>query len=637
MAEPILVVDAGTHSTTAALVVGERAALVREPVTGATIWAAGIADRQPDRQPDRLCGLLTAMRVEALRLCADQVERLTLTVPVSYPHADRRRDAMIEAGEKAGFAEVELISDAHAAVLDAYGLTRFADGALALVCDLGDTWAATLVQIHGDTVVELGQETSTAGRDLDEMLLRDVHPGGHSRSEAIEFLRRLKHGLGEAEEIADRLDPAGAPYTLRRDWLDRLAEPGLRWIVASCRSLFARAAAGVGGHVLPPAATLTDVAAVILVGGSARLPSADWVLGAGLDRPVLRPAEPELAVLRGGVRWVAGAPGRRLMADHPKWRVEPLTWQIPGGRGRLVRWNVTEGQPYLGGSVLAQVRTPDERVFDLTAPDDGVLLAQRVGVGDPVGPTLLARAKRPASALAGDPPGKRQGLSATGEWLLTPDRQLLVECGSSAAHVKLWSIPDGHLVGGFQPELDTSHQGRVFINPGGRLSLVAWDPGGVFTVFDVLSGSRVVSFRDTNAPMTVTVNEAQWRLTVEAEDSGSAGRYRRSVATVWDLATGRRLEKLTDERRLPGYLDRSAVDGFADRAVSPDGRLHAVAVRRQDGSAAVALQEATSDHELFRAEHGHSVRVRTAFSADGQFLLANWESDRHSEVDVWEL
>jgi hypothetical protein len=517
--------------------------------------------------------------------------------------------------------------------------------------------------VHGDTVVQVGQETSSAGRDLDERLLDDLRMqarawteprftalaegadgtglGGRTRQEAIEFLRRLKHNLGEAEETSERLDDNGPPYTLSREWLGRLAEPGLRWIVASCRSLVARAAAGVGGvggHVLAPGATfaaVADVAAVVLVGGSARLPSAEWIIGGGLQRPVLKPAEPEMAVLRGGVRWVAGASSRRLVADHPKYRVEPLTWRIPGGRGRLVRWNVTEGQPYAEGSVLAQVRTPDERVFDLTAPYDGVLLAQRASVGDTVGPTLLARAKRPASALAGDQPGKRQKLSATGEWLLTPDRRLLVECALGLTHVKVWSIPDGDLVGAFKPELGTSHRGRVFINPGGRPCLVAWDPGGVFSVFDVLSGDRTASFRDANAPLNVMVNEAEWRLTAEGEDS--AGRYRRAVATVWDLATGRRLEKLSADRRLPGYLDRSAVDGFGDRAVSPDGRLHAVAVRTESGSMAVALREAASDREVFRAEHGESLRVRTAFSADGQFLLANWESDRHSEVDVWEL
>jgi WD40 repeat protein len=326
-------------------------------------------------------------------------------------------------------------------------------------------------------------------------------------------------------------------------------------------------------------------------------------------------------------------------ADHPKWRVEPLRWAIPGGRGQLVHWNVAEGQSFAGGTVLAQVRTPDERVFDVAAAHDGVLLAQHPLVGNNVGPTLLVRTKRPASPLAGDPPDKRQELSGSGEWFLTPERHLLVECVPGAAQVRLLSIPDGHVVSSFEPDWDGAppQRGRVFVSPTGQLSLVAWDQTGLFSIFDVLSGDRVVTFRDGNTPQQVAVNEAQWRLTVAGEDSGSAGRYRRSVATVWDLTTGRKLEKLANDQPLPGYVDRSARDGFGTRAVSPDGRMCAVAVRGSDGPAALALQEITTDAEVFRAEHGDSRRVRTAFSADGQFLLANWDCDRHSEVDVWEL
>jgi hypothetical protein len=90
------------------------------------------------------------------------------------------------------------------------------------------------------------------------------------------------------------------------------------------------------------------------------------------------------------------------------------------------------------------------------------------------------------------------------------------------------------------------------------------------------------------------------------------------------------------------------VDGFADRVVSPDGRLQAVAVRSATGGAALALHESDSDQVLFRAEsdvvagpaggsNSAAVRVRAAFTADGRFLLANWESGSDSQVEMWEL
>ena len=108
------------------------------------------------------------------------------------------------------------------------------------------------------------------------------------------------------------------------------------------------------------------------------------------------------------------------------------------------------------------------------------------------------------------------------------------------------------------------------------------------------------------------------------------------MATVWDLTTGRRLERTADARRWPGYRDRSTVDGFGEEAVSPDGELHAVPLRTAAG-AAVALQASRSDQEVFRAEHPSSLRVRMAFTPDGRFLLTNWDSGLRSQVDVWEL
>ena len=237
--------------------------------------------------------------------------------------------------------------------------------------------------------------------------------GVAARQEAVDLLRRMRRALDEAPEVTERLGEDGPIYTLSRAWLGRLAEPGLRWAVASCRSLIARTSArlgsslggALGGFGAPP----RDVRAVVLVGGGATLPEADAILRAGLDPPVLRPVDPDLAVVRGVVGWAAAAAGRRLVAEHPKWRLEHLSWPVPGGRGRLVRWSVDEGEPYARGAVVAQVRTPDDLVFDLTAPSGGTLLAPLARVGEIVGPTLLvavqAAGELPRRRPAGEAPG----------------------------------------------------------------------------------------------------------------------------------------------------------------------------------------------------------------------------------------
>jgi molecular chaperone DnaK len=665
-----LVVDFGAHSTGAAVVVGDQARIVRDPLTNAAVWPSQFSD---------LSAFLGSVRSEASRTVPNRIDRLTLTVPTSYQVPDRRRDLLIAAGEAAGFPEVELIGTAVATVLDAQSMLPLRDGSLVMVCDLGETWSTTLLRIYRHDVLPIAQESANSGRDLDTLLFSDLRaqagdwlesrlalPGDDGlrvRHQAADLVRQMKHALSPLDDdaaVTGRLAGEAPPYTLSREWLDRLAEPGLRWIGASCRSMLARASAGSGAMALAgptvdgvishgpqapgPAlsgATLADIDAVILAGGHARLACAERILREELQRPVIRLNDPELAAVRGAVRFCVSAPMRRIVADHPKWRVEPFSWDVPTGRGRLERWLVGAGDPYQRGAVLAQVRTVHDRVYELSVPDGGILLSRRGRVGDVVGPTLVAAAKRPASLLAGDPPGKRQELVGSGEWLFTPDRRMLVECAATAKHVRLWSIPDGVLLREFSPEFDSAEprRGRVFVQPGGRLALVTWGPAGAFSVWDVRTGECTATFRDSNAPSNVLVNESEWRLTAESEDAGSAGRYRRAVATVWDLSTGRKLEKLTDDwqRRLSGYRNRSTSDCFGDNAFSPDGRLRAVPVLSHAGPTGISLQEATSEHEVFRAEHAPSARVRVAFSADGQFLLANRESPQRSHVDVWEL
>ena len=342
MAHPVLVVDFGAHATAAALVVGDRAALVHDPGSGHAVWpsllglnagtyVAGSAvehlrlaqplmvTESPRRaldadRPIRLGGVdmpaatalaafLGSLSGEALRLCTDRVDRLLLTVPTAYTVGDPRRDHLIAAGEAAGFREVELLNEATAAVLEARSKASLPDGSLLLVCDLGDSWSTTLVHLNGEEIVALGNETSTAGRDLDGMLLDDLRTrsgewiepmlgatgeaGIRAHHEISGFLRQLKHSVAQAEEVSGSLREGMPPYQLSRDWLQRLAEPGLRWVVGSARSLLARLSAGASAGVVAPGATMADIAAVVLVGGAARMRIAEQIIRAGLNRPVV--------------------------------------------------------------------------------------------------------------------------------------------------------------------------------------------------------------------------------------------------------------------------------------------------------------------------------------------------------------
>ncbi|BCB81788.1 hypothetical protein Pflav_081980 [Phytohabitans flavus] len=464
MAEPILVVDVGTSATRVALVVGDQSGLLREPGTGSLVWPSSVclddtgyvfgtvAERRKRAIPRRyidgprravdaqasmwlegreitggeaLSAYLAAVRGEARQQYGANVDRVTLTTPASYLAGDPRRDVLSAAGEAAGFSDVELVSSAVAAALDPETGGGLPGGTLVLACVLGATWTVALVQVRGNYTAQLAQETSAAGHDLDALLINDLRSEGRTwlepllaapgdaglraYYEAIDFVRRLKHQLADTEEVTDHLTPITPPYRLTREWLAAFAEPALRWLATSCHTVLAAAGA-----------TPADLGAVVLAGGGARLPMAEPTLRATLGHPVRRATEPELAVARGAARWSVGAPSRAVQADRPSWRIEPVAWDIPGGRGELVRWLVAEGQPYTAGAVVAHVRAPDDRVFDLVAPKAGTLLAHRAAAGQQVGPVLVASAAKTPKALAEHPPPLQHRLEVAGSWLLTP-------------------------------------------------------------------------------------------------------------------------------------------------------------------------------------------------------------------------
>ncbi|WFE27014.1 hypothetical protein O7623_27775 [Solwaraspora sp. WMMD791] len=698
LTEPNLVVDVGASGTRVALVVADQTTLVKEPASGAASWPSSVclADEgflvgtpaevrkraMPRRYidgprravdasasiwlehrevtgPEALAAYLTVVGNETRQLFGlGPIDRLTLTVPADYLPGDPRRDTMIAIGEAAGFRDVELIGGAVAAALDPR-TDNLPAGALVLVCDLGATWTTAVVQVYGSHTVQLAQESSPAGQELDALLINDLRTQGRTwlepllaapgdaglraYYEAIDFVRRLKHQLVDSDEVVDHLTPLSPPYRLTRDWLEAFAAPALRWLVDSVH--------GVLGTV---GATAADLAAVVVSGGGAYLSAAHAAVRSGLGyeppggahraaapEPLRVAAEPELAVLRGAARFAAGAAGRVVTADPPRWRVEPTSWEIPGGRARLARWCVPPGEPYQAGAVLAHIRTPDERIFELTAAQQGRQLGQQVSVGDLVGPVLVVAAAKDATALQGQPPPRRRHLESTGSWLLTPDGEHLVECDRAARLIRLRAIADDTVRAEFRPDHGPGGdpQGRVFIDPEGRLAVVTWDTDGFLSVWDIETGKLTVRFRDPGEPHRVLVDETGWRAAAEGR-TRAVGRYRRTVVTLWDLRTGNRIDRITDDawqQHLPEFAEQSQLGGFRASVVSADGQLRASVADGLDGITAMLLQDTVTGQELFRVLGGTGQRLRVGFSADSRHLLANWESNERSLIDVWDV
>jgi hypothetical protein len=558
----ILVVDFGNYETTAALVTEDRIQAIACPPA----WNSHLDIHY-----------LRTVVAGAATVSHGRVDRLALTIPTSFGRDPVKRESVVTMAAEAGFADVELISDSVAAIMDPHTRPDLPDGALVLLCDLGVSWSTTLIRLTPDQPQQLAEET--------------------------------------------------AAESLTRAGLEILTDSALRWLTTSCRAMVARA----NVH-------LSEVDAVVLVGGGARLAAAGQVLRAELGRPVLQPADPEFAVVRGAAAWASQATGGRAIKATPAaWRIEPLSWPTPDA-ARLLRWLVGEGQSYPHGACLAQVRTADDRVCDLTALREGIMLEHRIRPGDPLGSGTIAAMARSAMLISNDRPTKHLALQVTGEWMLTADRRHLVECADSGAYVRMRAISSGAVMQEVCPDTTPQH-GRVFVRPGGQLALVSWDDVGHFAVWEVPSGRLMSQFQASARPLSVRVHEDGWRLVSQVDRKVSVGRYRRDVATMWDLSTGAVVDEIVGDdlqRRFTGFVDRSAQHGFAAEVRSPDGRLRAGSTR-VDGHAAVWLHQADTDEELFRTDVATASPVRSAFSADGHYLLNRWSAQQKARLDVWKI
>ncbi len=229
---------------------------------------------------------------------------------------------------------------------------------------------------------------------------------------------------------------------------------------------------------------------------------------------------------------------------------------------------MAEGNPFTGGTILAQVRTPDERVFDLTAADDGVLLTPPVVVGADRRPDLAGANERPASPLAGDPPGNARSSRPAAN-------------GSSPRTANCWwSVAErgpGPATAPFRTVTWSARSRRTGTprdhTRAGCSRARSTGPGSVGPHRHGSPSSTCSPATGWSAPRRQPAPTGhRQRVTVAADRRRPRLRIGRALPAlgghVWDLATGRRVEKLADDRMPPGYVDRSAHDSFGDRGQS---------------------------------------------------------------------
>jgi molecular chaperone DnaK len=230
--------------------------------------------------PEISAMVLRDLKATAERYLGEQIERAVITVPAYFN--DSQRQATKEAGQVAGLKVERIINEPTAAAL-AYGLEKKTNAKIAVFDLGGGTFDISILDV-GDNVFEVlstNGDTHLGGDDFDEVLINylaeefrkkegiDLRKDPMALQRLKEAAERAKCELSGAMETtinlpyitADASGPKHLQMTLTRAKFESLVDH----LIERCRGPVMRA---LQDAKLAP----KDVAEVVLVGGSTRIP-----------------------------------------------------------------------------------------------------------------------------------------------------------------------------------------------------------------------------------------------------------------------------------------------------------------------------------------------------------------------------
>lgn len=230
-----------------------------------------------------------------------------ITVPATY--GKYKRDLMQEAGQKAGFSQIQLLEEPVAAAIYYSHHAQIKDGDIILVYDLGGgTFDATLMQKQGDKYQVLGMPKGLShcgGKDFDRLIFQQLKNSCSAelrqqleqknawlaRAIVGNLCRDLKHQLSEQSEASIYI-PMGLgqmeSFELTSEAFNEMIAPLIEETLDCCEQL-----------VRSAKKDWTQVNRLLLVGGSSRIPYVKEAIEKRLEISPFLVDKPELAVCLG--------------------------------------------------------------------------------------------------------------------------------------------------------------------------------------------------------------------------------------------------------------------------------------------------------------------------------------------------
>ena len=268
--------------------------------------------RQGEKTPVEISAeILRVLSERAEETLGGSLDGVVITVPAYFD--DGQRQATKDAAELVGLKVMRLVSEPTAAAL-AYGLDSGAEGVV-VVYDLGGgTFDVSVLRMRMGVfeVLATGGNTSLGGDDIDiaiarELIKRSQQNEGitpEARRALIMKARAIKEALSDQASVAVDLTSEGI------DWSGAFDRQALSEVAASLVEETVRITRRT---IRDAQVDLDDIANVVLVGGSTRMPMVRDAIGDYFGRAPLTDLDPDRVVALG-----AGLQADLLVGNKPE-------------------------------------------------------------------------------------------------------------------------------------------------------------------------------------------------------------------------------------------------------------------------------------------------------------------------------